>query len=66
MKAKTIRIVLLTVAVLICLSVGLYAAHSYVYGKASPAASVSAADNSGMHEAYTTPIQDLKLKRLNH
>lgn len=45
MKTRTLRILLLALAIIVCLSVGLYAAHSFSQTKAS--AAVSMTDDPG-------------------
>lgn len=64
MKSKVLRIALLAVAIIICLSVGLYAAHSFSQAKASNAASLTATDNAGgPHIVYPTQETDRRLLR---
>ena len=63
MKSKTLRIVLLAVAIIICLSVGLYAAHSFVYGKTSDSASITATDNASPKVVYPIHETDRRLLR---
>ena len=40
MKTRTLRILFLALAIIVCLSVGLYAAHSFSQAKSSAAVSV--------------------------
>ena len=56
MKNKALRMVLLTVAIIICLSVGLYAAHSLGYGKVSDTASITSTEDGG--PKIVTPIHE--------
>ena len=63
MKSKALKITLLVVAIIICLSVGLYAAHSFVYGKSSDTASITATDNAGPKVIYPIRETDKRLLR---
>ena len=47
MKSKALRIVLLALTVIICLSVGLYAAHSLSHGKVASSNVAVSADTDG-------------------
>ena len=47
MKTKALRIVLLALAVVICLSVGLYAAHSFSQAKVSSSDVAMSASDTG-------------------
>jgi flagellar basal body-associated protein FliL len=46
MKTKTLKILLLSLVIIVCLSVGLYAAHSFSQTKAS-SAKVNSANQQG-------------------
>ena len=63
MKTKVLRIALLAVAIIICLSVVLYAAHSFSQAKASKAATITATDNAGPKIVYPTKETDRGLLR---
>ena len=62
MKSKALRIVLLVFAIVICLSVGLYAAHSFNQAKAQAAVMKAAPSDSqyGFHEAKLGDMKKLR------
>jgi hypothetical protein len=65
MKAKGLKILILAVAIIICLSVALYAAYSYSQPKVTDSTSVTAVDKGGSTFMKATKVTDPDIRRID-